>query len=250
MATRSLPAELRPVGLAGRIRGRPGPIALIGLVVLAISLVAGVTVGSIQIGAGRHARGHPPAHARARPRRPLDGRHGDDRLGAAAAAGPDGRRRRGRPRGRRRDVPGHRPQPARPIRTCSGRRRAPRSAPRSAIILPVGLDRLPVRPRQHAGHSSAPSRRSLLVFRLGGAGGPGGMTRLLLTGYAVGSILAALLTMAMYVSGREPAGDLLVPAGRPRGGLVGTAPDRGPDDPHDVPARRASGALARRAAAR
>ena len=27
------------------------------------------------------------------------------------------------------------------------------------------------------------------------------MTRLLLTGYAVGSILAALLTMAMYVSG-------------------------------------------------
>ena len=42
---------------------------------------------------------------------------------------------------------------------------------------------------------------ALLVFRLGGSGGPGGMTRLLLTGYAVGSILAALLTMAMYVSG-------------------------------------------------
>ena len=30
---------------------------------------------------------------------------------------------------------------------------------------------------------------------------PGGLTRLLLTGYAVGSVLAALLTMAMYVSG-------------------------------------------------
>jgi iron complex transport system permease protein len=42
---------------------------------------------------------------------------------------------------------------------------------------------------------------ALVVFRLGGSGGPGGMTRLLLTGYAVGSILAALLTMAMYVSG-------------------------------------------------
>src|SRR4029077_15794228 len=41
---------------------------------------------------------------------------------------------------------------------------------------------------------------ALLVFRLGGSGGTGGMTRLLLTGYAVGSILAALLTMAMYVS--------------------------------------------------
>ena len=42
-----------------------------------------------------------------------------------------------------------------------------------------------------------------LVFRLGGTGGPGGLTRLLLTGYAVGSVLAALLTMAMYVSGVE-----------------------------------------------
>lgn len=42
-----------------------------------------------------------------------------------------------------------------------------------------------------------------LVFRLGGTGGPGGLTRLLLTGYAVGSVLAAMLTMAMYVSGVE-----------------------------------------------
>src|SRR6185295_20371985 len=42
-----------------------------------------------------------------------------------------------------------------------------------------------------------------LVFRLGGTGGAGGLTRLLLTGYAVGSVLAAVLTMAMYVSGVE-----------------------------------------------
>jgi iron complex transport system permease protein len=42
-----------------------------------------------------------------------------------------------------------------------------------------------------------------IVFRLGGTGGPGGLTRLLLTGYAVGSVLAALLTMAMYMSGVE-----------------------------------------------
>jgi len=42
-----------------------------------------------------------------------------------------------------------------------------------------------------------------LVFRLGGTGGKGGLTRLLLTGYAVGSVLAAILTMAMYVSGVE-----------------------------------------------
>jgi iron complex transport system permease protein len=42
-----------------------------------------------------------------------------------------------------------------------------------------------------------------VVFRLGGSGGTGGLTRLLLTGYAVGSVLAALLTMAMYVSGAD-----------------------------------------------
>jgi iron complex transport system permease protein len=44
---------------------------------------------------------------------------------------------------------------------------------------------------------------ALVVFRLGGTGGAGGLTRLLLTGYAIGSVLAALLTMAMYVSGAE-----------------------------------------------
>ena len=43
---------------------------------------------------------------------------------------------------------------------------------------------------------------AFVVVRLGG-GGSGGLTRLLLTGYAVGSILAALLTMAMYVSGQN-----------------------------------------------
>lgn len=42
-----------------------------------------------------------------------------------------------------------------------------------------------------------------LVFRLGGSGGPGGLTRLLLTGYAIASILTALLTMTMYLSGSE-----------------------------------------------
>ena len=69
-----------------------------------------------------------------------------------------------------------------------------------AIILPVGLTVFQfglVNIWAFIGALAA----SLLVFRLGGAGGPGGMTRLLLTGYAVGSILAALLTMAMYVSG-------------------------------------------------
>ena len=49
-----------------------------------------------------------------------------------------------------------------------------------------------------------------------GGGGAGGLTRLLLTGYAVGSMLTALLTLAMYVSGLRAAPDLLVPARRPR----------------------------------
>jgi iron complex transport system permease protein len=44
---------------------------------------------------------------------------------------------------------------------------------------------------------------AVLVLRLGGASGSGNLTRLLLTGYAIGSILTALLTMAMYVSGAE-----------------------------------------------
>jgi iron complex transport system permease protein len=42
-----------------------------------------------------------------------------------------------------------------------------------------------------------------VVFRLAGTAASGGLTRLLLTGYAVGSVLAALLTMAMFVSGSE-----------------------------------------------
>ena len=51
------------------------------------------------------------------------------------------------------------------------------------------------------------------------------MTSLLLTGYAVGSLLAAVLAMAMYLSGANLRADLLVPARRLRGGLVG-APAR------------------------
>jgi hypothetical protein len=50
MATRTVPADIRSVGLAGRIRGRPGLVAVVGLVALAVALVAAVTVGSTQIG--------------------------------------------------------------------------------------------------------------------------------------------------------------------------------------------------------
>ena len=63
MATRTIPTQLRPVGLAGRIRARPGDDRAIGLVVLGIVLVAGVTVGSTADRPGRHHRGHPPSRS-------------------------------------------------------------------------------------------------------------------------------------------------------------------------------------------
>ena len=40
-----------------------------------------------------------------------------------------------------------------------------------------------------------------VVYRLSRVGGPAPMTSLLLTGYALGSLLAAGLAMAMYLSG-------------------------------------------------
>ena len=117
MAVRTIPAELRPTGIAGRFRSRPVVVALIGLVLLAVALVAGVTVGSISIGPTDTFGVILAAGDRARSRRKLDGRHRDDRLGAADAAGPDGGPRRGRAGRRRGDLPGHRPQPARrPVR--------------------------------------------------------------------------------------------------------------------------------------
>ena len=90
---------------------------------------------------------------------------------------------------------------------------------------------------------------AFVVFRLGG-GGSGGLTRLLLTGYAVGSILAAMLTMAMYMSGAEPARDLLVPARRPRRIVVDPAGGRHAHRARGLPRHRVARADPRRPAAR
>jgi iron complex transport system permease protein len=199
MATRSLPTELRPVGLAGRIRSRPAAIAVLGLAVLAVALLAGVTVGSTQIGVsdtvgvvlqrlfGLDLGGHWTTATETivwelRVPRVLTAAL----VGAGLAVAGE---------------------------TFQGIVRNPLADPyvlgtssgaalgaALAIILPIGLTVFQfglVNVWAFIGAIAA----SLLVFRLGGAGGPGGMTRLLLTGYAVGSILAALLTMAMYVSG-------------------------------------------------
>lgn len=71
-----------------------------------------------------------------------------------------------------------------------------------AILLPVAATAVAVGLVQGFAFLGAIGA-ALVVFRLGGSGGPGGLTRLLLTGYAVASVLTALLTMAMVLSGTE-----------------------------------------------
>ena len=67
-----------------------------------------------------------------------------------------------------------------------------------------------------------------LVLRLAGGGGRATLTTMLLIGYAVGSLLAAGLAMAMYLSGSAPAADLLLPARQLRPGRLA--------EPRDGPA--------------
>jgi len=71
-----------------------------------------------------------------------------------------------------------------------------------AILLPVTLAIVAFGLLQALAFTGA-LLAALVVFRLGGSGGPGGLTRLLLTGYAVASVLTACLTLAMYVSGSD-----------------------------------------------
>ena len=50
MTARTIPGAIRRAGFAGRFRGRTTAIGLIGLGLLAVLMVVGVTVGSTQIG--------------------------------------------------------------------------------------------------------------------------------------------------------------------------------------------------------
>ena len=65
-----------------------------------------------------------------------------------------------------------------------------------------------------------------VVYRLSRHSGLAPLTSLLLTGYAVGSLLAAGLAMAMYLSGRGPAPDLHLPARQLRRARPGRASSR------------------------
>ena len=99
-----------------------------------------------------------------------------------------------------------------------------------AILLPISATVLAVGLLQGLAFVGA-LVAALVVFRLGGAGGPGGLTRLLLTGYAVASVLTALLTMAMYVSGTELRQIFSFLLGGLGGGVVAAAGRRGAAHP-------------------
>ena len=132
-------------------------------------------------------------------------------------------RGRNGPRRRRCHVPGPPPQSAgRPVR-ARARRPVPRSGRRSR-----SSSRSARGPRVRAAPWPRVRRRARSRSRRLPVRAPSGLapiTSLLLTGYAVGSLLAAGLAMAMYLSGAGAPPDLLLPAGRLRRGVVG-APRR------------------------
>ena len=176
-------------------RRRPGVVSLL------VVLVGGVAARVGRRRARRHARDPRAPAPRARLAIDLDAGRRDDRRGPAPAARPDGDDRR---------APGS-PSPAPrsraccatrwPTRTCSARRPGRRSGRRSRCSSRSATRR----PRVRAAPRARVRRRARCgVPRLPPVprrAGTAPMTSLLLTGYAVGSLLAAGLAMAMYLSG-------------------------------------------------
>lgn len=199
MSATAISTDLGAIGVAGRIRARPGLIAVAGLVALALLLVAGVTLGSARIGP-------------------------DDSIGVILW------------RTLRLDL-GRTWTPA--VETIVWDLRVPRvltamvvgaglavagatlqglirnpladpfilgTASGAALGAAIGI-LIPVRlvivefGLVHGLAFAGAVATAYVVLRVGGSGAAGGLTRLLLTGYAISSVLAALLTMAMYVSG-------------------------------------------------
>src|SRR4051794_41368799 len=199
MAVHSIPAELRRTGIAGQFRSRPVIVGLIGIALLVVALVAGVTVGSIAIG--------PPETLGVILKRTF----GLDLGGQWTAATETIVWELRLPRvltaalvGAGLAVAGA---------TFQGIVRNPLADPyvlgtssgaalgaAIGILLPVSFAALQLGIVNLLAFVGAVTA-AILVFRLGGSGAAGGETRPFLTGYAVGSILAAFLTMAMYVSG-------------------------------------------------
>ncbi|MEP6638407.1 MAG: iron chelate uptake ABC transporter family permease subunit, partial [Chloroflexota bacterium] len=50
MSVHAVSGDLAPAGLAARVRGRPGVVAAVGLVILAVTMTVAVGLGSVRIG--------------------------------------------------------------------------------------------------------------------------------------------------------------------------------------------------------
>ena len=194
-------APVRPhVGLGARADGRLIVSLTVGLAVVVVGLIVAVAIGTVSI-----APADTLAIVLARTfgledRCPSIGGDPGHRLGHPHPAGAHLDRRRGGARGRRRDLPGPAPEPARgPVRAGHGVRGGARCGDRRAAADPAswcsGSGSL------HALAFLGALIAVFAVYRLSRIAGVSPMTSLLLTGYAVGSLLAAGLAMAMYLSG-------------------------------------------------
>jgi iron complex transport system permease protein len=201
MAAGTLRSDLDSVGVAAWVRGRPVVVGLVALIVLLLSIVLGVGLGSVQIG--------PNETVGVILWRTLGLRIGLDWSAASEAIIWDLRL----PRVLTAMVIGSGLAVA--GATFQGLLRNPLADPyvlgtasgaalgaAIAVLIPVQIVLIEFG-LLHAFAFAGALLSAYVVFRLGGSGGAGGLTRLLLTGYAVGSVLAALLTMAMYVSGAD-----------------------------------------------
>jgi iron complex transport system permease protein len=199
MSATAITSDLRGIRLAERLRARPGVVAAVGILALAVLLVAGVTLGTTRIGPSDTIGvilwrtfgldlGRTWTEATEtivwdlRVPRVLTAMLVGAGLAVAGAT-----------------LQGLIRNPlADPyiLGTASGAALGAAIAvliPVRLVIVEFGL--------LHGLAFAGALGTAYLVIRVGGSGGAGGMTRLLLTGYAIGSVLAALLTMAMYVSG-------------------------------------------------
>src|SRR5258705_12474561 len=195
-----MPRAARSVGLTGRLRGRPGIVEGVVVVALALTVVVGVGLGSVRIGPADSigvilwrafgidlGRTWTPATETIvwdlRMPRVLTAMLVGAALGVAGA-------------------------------TFQGLIRNPLADPyvlgtasgaalgaAIAVVLPIHIMVVEFGLLHGLAFAGA-LLTAFVVVKLGG-GGSGGVTRLLLTGYAVRSLLAALLTMAMYMSGQN-----------------------------------------------
>jgi iron complex transport system permease protein len=201
MTASTLAPDLHPGGVAAWVRGRPVVVGVAAVVILVISVVLGVGLGSVQIG--------PTETVGVILWRTLGLRAGLDWAPATEAIIWDLRL----PRVLTSMVIGAGLAVA--GATFQGLLRNPLADPyvlgtasgaalgaAVAVLLPIQIAVLQFGLLHGLAFVGA-LLAAYVVFRLGGSGGAGGLTRLLLTGYAVGSVLAALLTMAMYVSGAD-----------------------------------------------